>query len=155
MAQRLLRVSVHPGAARLPADHGLFPRGGPPARDRCNHWKKGKEERNGSSSQKAWAAGRGRPLGLTLRHPVRKTLYPRLLDFPSCSLLTKGVCARRLTCRVTGKVMDADNPPMVLPNGQVFSRQACQEVLMETSMVVCPVSGDQFRWSELRPAYLL
>ena len=69
--------------------------------------------------------------------------------------MTKGVCARRLTCRVTGKVMDADNPPMVLPNGQVFSRQACQEVLMEASMVVCPVSGDQFRWSELRPAYLL
>jgi macrophage erythroblast attacher len=28
-----------------------------------------------------------------------------------------------IVCRVTGKVMDEDNMPMVLPNGQVYSRE--------------------------------
>ncbi len=31
----------------------------------------------------------------------------------------------RIVCRITREIMDEDNPPVVLPNGQVYSRKVC------------------------------
>ncbi|KAL1726253.1 CTLH/CRA C-terminal to lish motif domain-containing protein [Schizophyllum commune] len=35
-----------------------------------------------------------------------------------------------IVCRITGKIMDEDNPPMAFPSGQVYSRGALEEMAM-------------------------
>ncbi len=35
-----------------------------------------------------------------------------------------------LVCRVTGRIMDADNPPLMLPNGYVYSTEVFIVVLV-------------------------
>jgi macrophage erythroblast attacher len=43
----------------------------------------------------------------------------------------------RLVCRVTGEAMDEDNPPMALPNGQVYSANAIAR-MERGGRVYCP-----------------
>ncbi|QDZ18945.1 CTLH domain-containing protein [Chloropicon primus] len=65
----------------------------------------------------------------------------------------------RLVCFITKQVMNEHNPPMVLPNGMVYSRSACEELaqkqvgLLSGKKIVCPRTGDVCDFSELKRAF--
>ncbi|GAM20646.1 hypothetical protein SAMD00019534_038210, partial [Acytostelium subglobosum LB1] len=60
-----------------------------------------------------------------------------------------------LICRITGELMTDDNPPMVLPNGNVYCRNAMVEMAAhDDNIITCPRSGAKFNYAELRRAYI-
>lgn len=60
-----------------------------------------------------------------------------------------------LICRISGEVMDEDNPPMALPNGQVYSKKALTQMAeMNNGIVVCKVTGKEFMLSEATKIFL-
>ena len=91
------------------------------------------------------------------------------LRHPSIRRLAEGLpyakhVRSKLLCRVTGKLMDDDNPPMVLPNGQCYSRLAVAQGLRRTGQkrpadlppdhLRCPETGNDFPISSATRAYL-
>lgn len=61
----------------------------------------------------------------------------------------------RLRCRITGLPMDADNPPLALPNGQVYSAGALTRLAGADQTVRCPVTGAVFPLSDARKCFIL
>jgi len=62
--------------------------------------------------------------------------------------------ATRLVCRVTGEAMDEDNPPMALPNGQVYSANAVAS-MRRGGVVYCPRTREgPFARDEIRKVFL-
>eukprot|EP00741_Cyanophora_paradoxa_P009159 tig00001471_g8870.t1 len=60
-----------------------------------------------------------------------------------------------LVCRITGEVMDEHNPPVVLPNGHVYSRVAVEEMAAASDGVVtCPRTGAPFRIEQVRKVFI-
>jgi macrophage erythroblast attacher len=60
-----------------------------------------------------------------------------------------------LVCPISGELMDADNPPMVLPNGNVYSSKALHE--MAASMggsVLCSKTKNVYRMMEARKCFI-
>jgi macrophage erythroblast attacher len=71
-----------------------------------------------------------------------------------------------LVCRISGEIMNEHNPPLVLPNGYVYSRKALEEQAekrqrnslnsLETeSSVICPRTGEVVTLSQCRKAFIL
>ncbi|KAL2919779.1 GID complex subunit containing RING finger motif [Polyrhizophydium stewartii] len=90
----------------------------------------------------------------------------RNINCPVCDADTFGYLAEKLpcahhvnsciVCRITGRIMDADNPPLVLPNGQVYSSWALQDMaLRNNGAVTCPATGSTFHVSEARKAFIM
>jgi len=62
----------------------------------------------------------------------------------------------KLVCALTKSVMNDSNPPMVLPNGYVYSRQGLDDLAAAHSgIITCPVTGFVCRRSECVQAYIL
>lgn len=62
----------------------------------------------------------------------------------------------RLVCRMTGALMDDKNPPMALPNGYVYSRNALAAMAkLNDGMVTCPQTKQRFELAQARIAYVL
>ncbi|KAJ3346175.1 GID complex subunit containing RING finger motif [Kappamyces sp. JEL0680] len=59
-----------------------------------------------------------------------------------------------LVCRISGKMMDESNPPLVLPNGYVYSTLALKEMQERDGMILCPRSNNTYSLSETRKAYI-
>eukprot|EP00359_Climacostomum_virens_P001653 CAMPEP_0204899064 /NCGR_PEP_ID=MMETSP1397-20131031/1639_1 /ASSEMBLY_ACC=CAM_ASM_000891 /TAXON_ID=49980 /ORGANISM="Climacostomum Climacostomum virens, Strain Stock W-24" /LENGTH=329 /DNA_ID=CAMNT_0052066975 /DNA_START=376 /DNA_END=1365 /DNA_ORIENTATION=+ len=59
-----------------------------------------------------------------------------------------------LICRVLNKPMDDANPPMVLPNGQVYSAQGIQK-MTKGRLVTCLATGRKFDLNTVRKVYML
>jgi macrophage erythroblast attacher len=79
-----------------------------------------------------------------------------------------------IVCRLSGKIMDADNMPMVFPDGNVYSREVsstcrivlCSPILIDRSkvledmaaknggLVTCPRTGTTCEFSELRKVFI-
>jgi len=60
-----------------------------------------------------------------------------------------------LVCRISGELMDADNPPLVMPNGMVYSKKALTEMAAANGgFVKCPKTGTTYRYEELRKAFI-
>lgn len=60
-----------------------------------------------------------------------------------------------LVCRVTGEIMNEDNPPMALPNGHVYSRKAIHTIAAKNNgKIVCPVTGFVCRLEEIRKVFI-
>ncbi|KAG5351374.1 hypothetical protein C0989_006808 [Termitomyces sp. Mn162] len=60
-----------------------------------------------------------------------------------------------IVCRISGKIMDEDNPPMAFPNGNVYSREALEEMASKNSgLVICPRSGTTCELSMLRKVFI-
>ena len=47
----------------------------------------------------------------------------------------------KLVCAVTREVMNEHNPPMVLPNGAVYSQKAIEQLASAKGVFMCPHTG--------------
>ncbi|KYQ90022.1 lissencephaly type-1-like protein [Tieghemostelium lacteum] len=59
-----------------------------------------------------------------------------------------------LVCRITGEIMNEDNYPMVLPNGNVYSKNALTEMKEKTNKITDPRTQEEFKFEDLRRAYI-
>ncbi|KAI0642593.1 CTLH/CRA C-terminal to lish motif domain-containing protein [Trametes meyenii] len=61
-----------------------------------------------------------------------------------------------IVCRMTGKIMDADNMPMAMPNGQVYSKEAWDEMAFKNDGWVFDPRhpADRCRYTDLRKVFI-
>ncbi|KAK9806928.1 hypothetical protein WJX72_007757 [[Myrmecia] bisecta] len=61
----------------------------------------------------------------------------------------------KLVCAITREVMDEHNPPMVMPNGMLYSEKAAKQICgCNGGQFVCPISGAVCNEKDLRRAYI-
>jgi len=61
----------------------------------------------------------------------------------------------KLVCYITKELMDTENPPLVLPNGYVYSNKALEEMAKNnTGKITCPRTGYICNYSELVKAFI-
>jgi len=61
-----------------------------------------------------------------------------------------------IVCRISGEVMNENNPPLALPNGNVYSRAALTAMAqLDSGYVTCPRTHDRFLLSECRNVFVL
>uniref|UniRef100_A0A7S0DGV6 Uncharacterized protein n=2 Tax=Amorphochlora amoebiformis TaxID=1561963 RepID=A0A7S0DGV6_9EUKA len=61
-----------------------------------------------------------------------------------------------IVCRICGEVMDENNPPMALPNGNVYSKKAIDEnSKLNHGDIVDPRSDDRFAKKKAKNVYIL
>ncbi|WIA28882.1 hypothetical protein OEZ86_011406 [Tetradesmus obliquus] len=62
----------------------------------------------------------------------------------------------KLICAVTRQIMSDANPPMVLPNGYVYSQAAIEQIAAQNGgKVVCPRTGSIYGIEEARRAFIV
>lgn len=59
-----------------------------------------------------------------------------------------------LICRITGEIMDSSNPPLALPNGQVYSEKAINEQIKANGKFVCPVTNEEFKFEQCKKVFI-
>ncbi|MCD7463743.1 hypothetical protein HAX54_051312 [Datura stramonium] len=61
----------------------------------------------------------------------------------------------KLVCYMTKELMDTENPPLVLPNGYVYSTKALEEMAKKNDgKITCPRTGFTCNYTELVKAYI-
>lgn len=61
----------------------------------------------------------------------------------------------KLVCYITKELMDAENPPQVLPNGYVYSLKALEEMAKKNNgKITCPRTGHICNYSDVVKAYI-
>ncbi|BBN11316.1 macrophage erythroblast attacher [Marchantia polymorpha subsp. ruderalis] len=61
----------------------------------------------------------------------------------------------KLVCFISKELMNEDNPPLVLPNGYVYSRKAMEEMAKNNQgRITCPRTGHSCNFVELSKAYI-
>lgn len=61
----------------------------------------------------------------------------------------------KLVCYITKEPMNENNPPLVLPNGYVYSTKAMVQMAMENQgKITCPRTSVVCNFSELAKAYI-
>eukprot|EP00871_Galdieria_phlegrea_P004299 jgi/Galph1/4870/GphlegSOOS_G3585.1 len=63
-----------------------------------------------------------------------------------------------LVCRLSGEIMDEHNPPMILPNGNVYSERALKDMAEKNEGKICdPQNGDVFDFpsDNIRKAFIM
>lgn len=58
-----------------------------------------------------------------------------------------------LVCRISGSLMDEYNPPIVLPNGQVYSQLALLGFI-DGDRLRCPITEEEFSVQDQRRAFI-
>ena len=82
---------------------------------------------------------------------------------PTGRLLSKGLPTAQqlntqLVCRITGEVMDENNPPYTLPNGQVYSLNALTTLKTKSrdgNTITCAFSGEKFPFEQAKRVYII
>jgi hypothetical protein len=83
-----------------------------------------------------------------LQHPDLKAL--------SASLPCAKHVHSKLICAVTREIMTDANPPMVLPNGYVYSQKAVDQIAAKNNgRIVCPHTGSEYGYDEARRAFIV
>jgi len=60
-----------------------------------------------------------------------------------------------LICRISGKQMNEDNPPVVLPNNHVYSNESIRKLVdRNNGIITCPITGQKFTNKEVNKIYL-
>jgi len=60
-----------------------------------------------------------------------------------------------LICRLSGEMMNEDNPPLVLPNGHVYSKKALSEMAkLNNGRVTCPQTNAVYNFEELKKVFI-
>lgn len=61
-----------------------------------------------------------------------------------------------LVCRISGEIMDENNPPMAMPQGNVYSMKAMKKIADENGgIVVDPRTQEKARFEELRKCFIM
>lgn len=61
----------------------------------------------------------------------------------------------KLVCYITKELMDTENPPLVLPNGYVYSTKALEEMAKKNNgRITCPRTGVTCDYTDLTKAYI-
>ena len=61
-----------------------------------------------------------------------------------------------IVCRISGEVMDERNPPLVLPNGNVYSKNALLSMAENNGgFVTCIRTNERFKIAECKNVYIL
>lgn len=82
---------------------------------------------------------------------------------PTCSRLL-GELAKTLpyschvhtsvVCKITGEIMDENNPPMLLPNGYVYSEKGLLARMNRAkATVTCPATNESFPWDKVKKIF--
>ncbi|KAI0656955.1 CTLH/CRA C-terminal to lish motif domain-containing protein [Cubamyces menziesii] len=101
----------------------------------------------------------------SLKLPACYTHETRNVDCPICNPdlgeLAKEVpfshhVNSTIVCRLTGKIMDADNMPMAMPNGQVYSKEAWDDMAAKNDGWVFDPRNpvERCRYKELRKVFI-
>ena len=94
----------------------------------------------------------------------RGTCTERVLDCPVCSApyaqLAKALPSVQrshssIVCRLSGETTNEDNPPMVLPDGNVYSYRALSALAAADGVFAHPITGELLRLDQLRKAFFL
>ncbi|KAL1741927.1 CTLH/CRA C-terminal to lish motif domain-containing protein [Schizophyllum fasciatum] len=60
-----------------------------------------------------------------------------------------------IVCRITGRIMDEDDPPMAFPSGQVYSRGALEAMAAANDGIVrSPDTGEEIEFGQLRKVFI-
>jgi len=60
-----------------------------------------------------------------------------------------------LVCRISGEVMNDDNPPMVLPNGYAYGfNSLCDMAAKNNGRITCPRTNQVYDFDQLRKAFI-
>ncbi|CAO3623504.1 unnamed protein product [Cunninghamella echinulata] len=87
------------------------------------------------------------------------------VNCPVCDESTFGPLAEKLplshhvnstvVCRISGRIMNEDNPPMLLPNGRVYSYEALKDMASQSNgFITCPRTGDMFTMDDLKKVFI-
>mmetsp|Transcript_5285 Transcript_5285/g.7406 ORF Transcript_5285/g.7406 Transcript_5285/m.7406 type:complete len:135 (+) Transcript_5285:1236-1640(+) len=61
-----------------------------------------------------------------------------------------------IVCRMCGEVMDENNPPLALPNGNVYSHKALERNIKQNNgKILDPSTGEIFSFSDTKPVFIL
>lgn len=60
----------------------------------------------------------------------------------------------KLLCRITGKIMDDHNPPMVLPNGNVYSLKGLESICFNGT-ITDPRSEEAYEFGECKKIFIM
>ncbi|KAK3034439.1 hypothetical protein RJ639_034676, partial [Escallonia herrerae] len=61
----------------------------------------------------------------------------------------------KLVCYITKEIMDTENPPLVLPNGYVYSTKALEEMAKKNNgKITCPRTGLVCKYTDAVKAYI-
>jgi macrophage erythroblast attacher len=62
----------------------------------------------------------------------------------------------KLICRISGLKMDTNNPPMVMPNGNVYSWKSMKEISMANNGIITdPKTNEKFNFDQLKKAFIM
>eukprot|EP00038_Savillea_parva_P004094 m.133994 g.133994 ORF g.133994 m.133994 type:complete len:277 (+) comp11373_c0_seq2:518-1348(+) len=62
----------------------------------------------------------------------------------------------RLVCSISGEIMNEDNPPMALPNGNVYGRNALEAMAAEhDGTIMCPRMHRPYPFAKARKVYIM
>ncbi|CAO3612457.1 unnamed protein product [Mucor hiemalis] len=87
------------------------------------------------------------------------------VNCPICDNKTLGSLAEKLplshhvnstiVCRISGRIMNEDNPPMLLPNGRVYSFDALRDMALKfDGKISCPRTGDVYQMHDLKKVFI-
>ncbi|KAK2115202.1 hypothetical protein P7K49_005828 [Saguinus oedipus] len=102
-------------------------------------------------------------LDLTHRQCYKEDGSSKSPDCPVCSRslnklaqpLPMAHCANsRLVCKISGDVMNENNPPMMLPNGYVYGYNSLLSIRQDDK-VVCPRTKEVFHFSQAEKVYIM
>ncbi|GMF12780.1 unnamed protein product [Phytophthora lilii] len=131
---------------------------------------------SGSESEEVWvkpsskteSSSSTKPTSKSPESKKRKHFHhdPPVPICPACSEVGSQLCTglpfayhphSRLVCRVTESVMDEHNPPLVLPNGRVYSKRGIELLTQRSSdgMIKCVDTQDVFSPTDVKPVYIL
>ncbi|KAF5830228.1 hypothetical protein DUNSADRAFT_14890 [Dunaliella salina] len=97
----------------------------------------------------------------TLAHFLQSCSREDPLHLPSFQALSKDLpyskhVHSKLLCSVTRTMLSDANPPVVLPNGYVYSQQAVDMISEQhNGRMVCPKTGSSYALDELRRAFIV
>ena len=60
-----------------------------------------------------------------------------------------------MVCRVTKRVMNEDNPPLALPNGQIYSSEAIERLIDDDGNIKCPVTQDRYTMDDIKKCFIV
>jgi len=100
-----------------------------------------------------------------LKTPMCSQPDNRNINCPVCSPDTLGLLAQNLplshhvnstiVCRLSGDIIDEDNPPMSLPNGYVYSLKALEEMSSKNNgQIKCPRTEKVYDFKELKKVFI-